>query len=157
MLQKIISGGQRGADRAGLEAARYLGLQTGGTAPKGYRVCLPNGEDEYDVELKDYGLVEHELPAYPPRTKLNVENSDGTVWFGYDKSPGGRLTIDHCNKTGKPCIINPTPVELLKWCAWHQITVLNVTGNRESKDNPNIFFLTYRTIIQAFETNEKHS
>jgi hypothetical protein len=30
---KIISGGQTGADQGGLEGARLLGIQTGGTAP----------------------------------------------------------------------------------------------------------------------------
>ena len=35
-LQKIISGGQTGADRGGLEAAEALGIETGGTVPLGF-------------------------------------------------------------------------------------------------------------------------
>ena len=34
---KIVSGGQTGADRGGLEAAIHLGLDWGGWAPKGWR------------------------------------------------------------------------------------------------------------------------
>jgi hypothetical protein len=33
---RIISGGQTGADRAGLEAGRLLGVATGGTAPNNF-------------------------------------------------------------------------------------------------------------------------
>ena len=33
---RIISGGQTGADRAGLEAGRLLGVATGGTAPDNF-------------------------------------------------------------------------------------------------------------------------
>ena len=36
-LTTIISGGQTGADQAGLLAAQALGLQTGGWAPHGWR------------------------------------------------------------------------------------------------------------------------
>ena len=36
MLKKIISGGQTGADLAGLEAASYLGIHTGGKMPLGF-------------------------------------------------------------------------------------------------------------------------
>lgn len=35
-LKKVISGGQIGADRAGLEAAFKLGITTGGWAPMGF-------------------------------------------------------------------------------------------------------------------------
>jgi Circularly permutated YpsA SLOG family len=58
MLQRIISGGQRGADQAALDAAIKLGFQTGGTAPRGYRVCLFDGSNSSDRELLEgYGLV----------------------------------------------------------------------------------------------------
>lgn len=37
MIKKVISGGQTGADQAGLLAARVCGVDVGGTAPKGYQ------------------------------------------------------------------------------------------------------------------------
>jgi len=155
MLETIISGGQRGADRAGLEAARALGLKTGGTAPKGWRVRLPSGEDETDPDLATFGLVQHTSSGYPARTRLNVENSDGTVWFGYAEAPGGKLTIGHCKKTGKPWVVNPSPEALAAWVKEHGITVLNVAGNRTSAFNPDIVRRTYETIVRAFGTAEQ--
>jgi hypothetical protein len=35
MLERVISGGQTGADQAGLAAAKRLGVPTGGFMPKG--------------------------------------------------------------------------------------------------------------------------
>lgn len=149
-LKKIISGGQTGADKAGLDAAKALGLETGGTAPKGWRICLPDGSDGSDPTLAEYGLVEHESREYPPRTIQNVKDSDGTVWFGYAASPGGKLTIKTAKAESKPFIINPTAVELREWVEANQIEVLNVAGNRQSPDNPTISEATYKTIVEAF-------
>ena len=42
-LQKVVSGGQTGADRAGLKAACILGIETGGWAPTGFATA--NGND----------------------------------------------------------------------------------------------------------------
>ncbi|MGD9687665.1 MAG: putative molybdenum carrier protein, partial [Desulfobacter sp.] len=35
MIRKIVSGGQTGVDRAGLDAARAAGIPIGGYCPKG--------------------------------------------------------------------------------------------------------------------------
>lgn len=149
--ERLISGGQQGADTAGLVAASHLGIPTGGTAPRGYRVCLPDGSDGTNPALADYGLVEHSSREYPPRTRQNVKDSDGTVWFGYAYSPGGRLTIDTCNKMGKPYTVNPTPERLREWVKKNNIRVLNVAGNRASDQNPDIFERTYECIFKAFK------
>lgn len=50
---KIISGGQTGIDRLGLEVGKELGLETGGTTTPGY--YTENGRDE---SLKDFGVTE---------------------------------------------------------------------------------------------------
>lgn len=148
-VTRIISGGQRGADRWGLIAARDLGLKTGGTAPKGWRVQLPDESDGSDPDLAGFGLVEHTSPTYPPRTKKNVEDSDGTLWVGYEKSGGGRLTIGHAQLSQKQIIVNPTPEVLREWLQLHQIRVLNVAGNRASSHNLTIEAITYCLIVQA--------
>lgn len=150
-LRRIISGGQTGADYAGLCAAEALGLETGGTAPKGYRICLPDGSDGENPGLADFGLIEHFSREYPPRTKINVEVSDGTVWFGFAASPGGKLTIGHCLKAGKPCITNPNSEELRTWLEKNDIEVLNVAGNRAGNSNPDIFQKTFDTIYKAIK------
>ena len=36
MLERVISGGQTGADQAGWRAARAFGIPTGGAMPKGF-------------------------------------------------------------------------------------------------------------------------
>ncbi len=151
MLKKVISGGQTGADKAGLVAARDSGLKTGGTAPKGYRICDFNGKDSSDTELIFFGLTEHKSYEYPPRTRQNVLDSDATVWFGYDKSPGAKLTIKTATTLNKHHIINPSAENLANWIITNGIEVLNVAGNRFSKENPNIFYTTYQTLMETFK------
>lgn len=130
MIVKIISGGQTGADRGGLEAGKELGILTGGTAPKGYRT-----ENGSDLFLKELGLVEHTSSSYPPRTVDNVRNSDGTIIFGNINSPGCKLTISTCIKFKKPYIINPTEQDFRNWIDKKFIRILNVAGNRENTNS----------------------
>ena len=128
-LKKIGSGGQIGADQAGLEVGQELGLETGGTAPPGW--ITTTGPDP-DV-LQSFGLVEGESDPkiYRKRTIKNVEDYDGTVIFGNVKSPGSRLTLLAARKANKPVIQNPTAEELRDWMAENNIESLNVAGNRK--------------------------
>jgi hypothetical protein len=83
MLDRVISGGQTGADQAGLRAARGAGIPTGGWAPLGWLVESDDGRRNIAAPwLADYGLAECPEPGYPARTKANVRDSDGTLWFG---------------------------------------------------------------------------
>lgn len=133
MLTTIISGGQTGADQIGLEIAKHRGLQTGGTAPKGYRT-----ENGADINLKlKYGLVEGKTFSYNHRTKANVLDSNGTVLFGDMNSLGSHNTIQLCITYSKPYIPNPTPKELVAFINRYKIVVLNVAGNRGSKMSTN--------------------
>lgn len=126
-LQRVISGGQTGIDQLGLEVARSLGIPTGGIAPKGY--LTENGSDE---RLRDvYGLTEHSSIRYPPRTRANVEMSDGTVLLGMITG-GTKLTLDLCEKEAKPYLMNPTAEAFRTWLIDHKIKVLNVAGSRGS-------------------------
>jgi hypothetical protein len=150
VVERIISGGQNGADLAGLIAAKRLGIPTGGYAPKGWRVCNPDGTNGSNPSLADFGLRQTKEAGYLIRTTLNVLEGDGTVWFGTTKSSGGKLTIGECMKNGKPCIINPSPAELKKWVEEKKIRVLNVAGNRASEKYPGVYEQTYNTIVEAF-------
>ena len=71
-LVKIVSGGQCGADENALKAAKAAGLQTGGWLPNGSRTLDGPRPDL----LTEYGMQEHTSPLYPPRTELNVKDSD---------------------------------------------------------------------------------
>ncbi len=147
MLTKIISGAQTGADQAGLAAAIDLGLDTGGCMPRGRRTNV----GPLSIELfRRWRLKEHSSWAYPPRTEVNVMESDGTVVFGNLNSPGCVLTIKLCKKWNKPCIGNPvSPEALMAWVTEKKIQVLNVAGNRE-ETNPGIFERVKQFIVLAF-------
>ena len=145
MLKKIISGGQTGADQGGLEGARLLGIATSGIAPRGYKT--EKGQ-EADL-LASYGLVEHPSEEYAPRTRMNAKMGDGTVWFGRISSPGYWCTKRAALVYGKLWLENPTPQELSQFVHDRGIEVLNVAGNRESK-NPGLYIRVRDTIIHAF-------
>jgi hypothetical protein len=148
--RRIICGGQRGADQAGLWAAIDLGIPTGGVAPKDYRVCCEMlGDDLSDPWLADYGLIEHSSRDYRDRTIQNVRDADATVWVGNASSPGGKLTLSSCTKAGKPYIVNPTSYGLRFFCNQGAFTTLNVAGNRD-RLGTDICFTAYELIGNAF-------
>lgn len=144
-LTTVISGGQTGADQAGLHAALYRGLATGGTAPKGFRT---ERGPEPDLGAT-FGLVEHWSAEYRPRTEQNIKDADGTVIFGVLTSNGSRLTWQLCAKHNKPCVTNPNPEFLREWLTIHEIRTLNVAGNRASV-NPGIFAHVTAVLLEAF-------
>ena len=154
IVEAIHSGGQRGADQGGLGAAVTLDLRTGGWAPKGYRT-----ETGPALFLAQLGLREHTSPEYPPRTRLNVEETDGTFIFGNSSSPGCKLTCQFAQGAGKSVLILPwrqgdaSPFEFeiarfRRWVQGNDIRVLNVAGNRESK-NPGITRAVYSFLVAA--------
>lgn len=147
MITKIISGGQTGADHAGLQAAKLLGLETGGWMPKGF--YAEDGKHPEFAEL--YNIQEHTAWKYPPRTASNVRDSDGTLIFGNPFSGGCFLTQKLCKQYKKPVhILNWDQafseyydisiirrIIFITWLEENNIKTLNVAGNREST-NPGI-------------------
>ena len=126
---KIISGGQTGVDRIGLEEGQKLGIETGGTAPKGFKT-----EKGSDPTLADFGLVESDSANYLVRTEQNVINSDATVYFADNENSAGlKATQKFSNKHNKPFILNPTSSELTAFLKDNSVTTLNIAGNRQSK------------------------
>jgi hypothetical protein len=128
MIKKVISGGQKGVDRIGLEVAKELNIPTGGTAPKGYKT-----EDGDDLSLKQFGLVEDASEKYTSRTEKNVINSNATVIFGDVTSKGSKQTIKFLEKHNKKYIVNPTAAGLKRFIKENTVLILNVAGNRASK------------------------
>jgi Circularly permutated YpsA SLOG family len=98
MVERVISGGQTGADQ-GLAAAKRLGVATGGCMPKSW---LTEDGPRPDLAAA-YGLEEADTAAYLERTERNVLASDGTVVFGDARSRGSMLTARLCRQHGKPC------------------------------------------------------
>lgn len=127
MELQIISGGQTGIDTMALEVAKELNIPTGGTAAKGYRT-----ENGFSSSLKDYGLVESFHANYKYRTRTNIIDSDGTIIFGDINSPGSRETVNCTDDILKPCLVNPSPIEMFTFINLNRIKILNVAGNRLS-------------------------
>ena len=82
MLEKIVSGGQTGADRAALDFAIKQKIPHGGWVPKG-------GLAEDGPLPKKYKLTEMPTDSYQERTEQNVIDSDGTVIISHGKLTGG--------------------------------------------------------------------
>jgi Circularly permutated YpsA SLOG family len=134
MVQRVISGGQTGADRAGWRAARAFHLPTGGWMPRGFRA-----EDGAHPEFAAaYGARELPTDDYPARTRANVRDADATLIFADDLDrDGSRWTHQCCLDLSRPClVIRPSepsvPRATASWLAAQPIRTLNVAGSRES-------------------------
>ncbi len=132
-LDLIISGGQTGADRGGLDAAERLGIPRGGWCPRGRRA------EDGEIPAK-YPLRETETAEYAERTELNVRWADGTVVFTMGPPTGGSAyTLELAAKHGKPALhVDLTEagragaVERVRaWVAQAGLSTLNVAGSRE--------------------------
>jgi hypothetical protein len=133
MLRKVISGGQSGADLAGLETAKRFGYETGGTMPFGYKTL-----DGFKPQYKElYGVVAHPSSSYVPRTRQNVKESDGTIRLAFDFGSKGELcTLRAIQDYKKPYfdvdLSDPPPIlTVTNWISSLTIEVLNVAGNAE--------------------------
>jgi hypothetical protein len=153
---KVISGGQTGADQAGLAAAKKLNITTGGTAPKGYKTELGSNN-----ELKTiYGLIQSHSEDYALRTESNIRSSHATLIFSNKtSSPGTKLTIKLCIKNKKKyAIIDPfssTAKEVAAtfvsdvFKSFNRDIILNIAGNRGSK-SPGIQQQVEMLLVELF-------
>lgn len=138
-IERIISGGQTGADRGGLDAAIALGIPHGGSCPKDRRAEDGRVPDKYQ-------LTELKSRNYRVRTGVNVIGSDATVVFTWGAAgPGSGLTLRQCVQHYKPHIhVNlqersPEQAATLvrRWLATightRSTITLNVAGSREQE------------------------
>jgi hypothetical protein len=132
MLERIVSGGQSGADQAGWRAAKALGIATGGRMPAGF--LTEAGPRPEFAEM--FGAVEMPGGGDPERTRSNARDSDATVWFGDPGSPGERTTLRACAGFGKAVFVVieglTRPSDLATWIEAEGARVLNLVSNRES-------------------------
>jgi hypothetical protein len=134
LIEKIVSGGQTGVDRAALDVAMELGIPCGGWCPKGRRAedgCVPDR----------YPLQEASSPDYPVRTRLNVEDSDGTLILTAGSPKGGTaLTLKLARQLRKPFLWvdlarDANPSVLRPWLRENHILILNIAGPREGESS----------------------
>ncbi len=131
-LEKIISGGQSGVDRAALDAARALAIPCGGWCPRGRRA------EDGPIDPA-YPLVETSSDDYAQRTEWNVRDADGTLVLSRGElTQGTALTVELARRLSKPCLVIdldhlPSDEPVGVWLEDHRIAVLNVAGPRESK------------------------
>ena len=146
--QKIVSGGQTGADRAALDfAIRHHGYAHGGWVPKGR-----TAEDGL-IPVK-YQLAELD-GGYRQRTKRNVEDSDGTLVLNLGElADGSLLTLEYAERIGRPALAvaleegdaDAQGHEVLAWLEANDIQALNIAGPREAK-RPG----TYARVLEFLE------
>jgi hypothetical protein len=139
MIEKIVSGGQTGVDQAALAMAVKSGIPIGGWCPKG-------GLDAagVDARLTYPSLKEAKTTNPDERTKLNIEDSDGTLII-VPQLPlpvsivdGTKLTITHAVEKNKPNLVvdlsnrEEAISQISNWVHENDIRVLNIGGPRES-------------------------
>jgi hypothetical protein len=152
VLQKIVSGGQTGADRAALDWAIACGIPHGGWCPRG-RLA------EDGAIPARYQLTETPTSDSAERTEWNVRDSDGTVIFSVAPilAGGSKQTAELAQQYRKPCLHlsrerdgEATAAKLREFLVKHGIKILNVAGPRQSQE-PEVAGFTRNTLEQAFK------
>ncbi|MCF8091062.1 MAG: putative molybdenum carrier protein [Desulfotignum sp.] len=140
MIDKIISGGQTGADQAALDVAVKYNIPHGGWIPRGRRT-------ESGPLPSRYRLAVMPTTDYRDRTRQNILDSQGTViLFRRHLTGGSKLTRELAKNEAKPylavdLLINDpfeTAMILQSFVGENNIRVLNVAGPRASHD-PGIY------------------
>jgi hypothetical protein len=136
-IQKIISGGQTGVDRAAFDFALDNGIEIGGFVPHGRRA------EDGKVPAKYPNLIETKTRNYSERTELNVQNSDATLIISHGKLTGGsKLTRVFAKRNRKPFLhLDFEKMTLEKaiqltqiWLISNDCKKLNIAGPRASTD-----------------------
>lgn len=155
-IEKIISGGQTGVDRAALDLAMETGLSCGGWCPKGRKA------EDGPIDAR-YPLKETESAKYSVRTEKNVRESDGTLVLTGCGPPGAgtTLTIRFAQRLKKPFLVlvlsEAIDYESVKrWIEAQNIKALNIAGPRES-DEPGIYSRALKFLKKLFlQDNSVH-
>ncbi|MDF1756526.1 MAG: putative molybdenum carrier protein [Verrucomicrobiales bacterium] len=151
LVEKIVSGGQTGADRAALLWAIDNHIPHGGWCPRGRRA--------EDGELSEvFHLEETPSSGYAQRTEWNIRDSDATVIFSISRSlsGGSLLTQELASKWKRPCIRisrNGThdPAKVLnEFLDQNFVRILNVAGPRESTE-PEVGDFIAQVLSEALE------
>ncbi|MBF0123732.1 MAG: putative molybdenum carrier protein [Magnetococcales bacterium] len=151
-IQRIVSGGQTGVDRAALDFAIHHHIACGGWCPRG-RLA----EDGTIPEC--YPLQEAHSRRYAERTRLNVMDSDATLILHRGALRGGTaLTWRFAKQHHKPCLVinlarcadvPESSSGAKNWLIEQAVAVLNIAGPRES-ENSGIYQQAFSFIKSIF-------
>ena len=153
MIEKIISGGQTGADQAALDVAIELGFEHGGWIPRGRKT-------ENGLLPDKYKLQEMSTASYPKRTEQNILDSDSTLIISHGKLTGGSaLTRKMAKKHGRPWLhldmdklsVSDASKTTASWIERNGIQILNVAGARGTKD-PTIYNATMEILKTVLDS-----
>ena len=147
-IEKIISGGQTGADRAALDFAIKNNIPHGGWIPKGRLT-------EEGPLPSHYQLWETKSRSYVKRTEQNVIDSDGTLILSHGILTGGSaFTRRFAKEHQRPwlhidlnnALMTESAEQIKRWIEENKIKTLNVAGPRASKDSR-----IYRKTLELLE------
>lgn len=142
LISQVRSGGQTGADRGGLDAAREAGVPICGWCPPG---GLAEDFPEAPGLMKLYPeLQEGHAPGYVERTAWNVRDAHATLIVspgGIEPLSGTEMTKIFAERLGRPVLvlegdnIEDDAATALGWLRGLDMLglTLNVAGPRESK------------------------
>ncbi|PWU20610.1 MAG: molybdenum cofactor carrier [Bdellovibrio sp.] len=145
---KIISGGQSGVDRAALDVAAALRLESGGWCPAGRWAedgVIPNSHP-----MKETPSVDTRQ-----RTEWNVRDSDATIIIHWGDLEGGTLfTYECCCKLRKPCLLIDmekaiSPQNVVQWITQHRLQILNIASPRESARPGEVYLASRKFLLDV--------
>lgn len=142
MIERIVSGGQTGVDRAALDVALEVEIPCGGWCPLGRRAEGGRIPDRYP-------LAETPERDYSVRTERNIIDSDGTLIISGGPLTGGTALTRKLarrldsplfivdlreHESAKPNLLGTSVLDQLEqWLLENRIRTLNVAGPRESQ------------------------
>lgn len=144
-IEKIISGGQTGADRAALDWAIEHGIPHGGWCPVGRLAEDGTLPERYQRQESPNG------GGYRRRTKANVRDSDATLVTSMDSvlTGGSHQTVLFAKRFAKPWLhLNPQmdwQAALRAWLSSTPIHTLNVAGPSASRE-PSVANFTWTVL-----------
>ena len=149
-LERIVSGGQTGADRAALDWAIEHGISHGGWCPRGRRA-------EDGLIARHYLLRETPSHDYQQRTRWNVRDSDATLIFSRapNLNGGSAYTARCAERLRRPWQhVHPGAdaiAAIESFLGEHRVRTLNVAGPRVSTD-PAIYDYVFSVLQRLAES-----
>lgn len=137
-IEKIISGGQTGADRAAFDFALEKGFKISGFVPKNRLAEDGRISERYE------NLIQTETENPAERTKLNVKSADATLILSHGELKGGSLlTLKFAENYKKPFLhidfsalsLEQAARKTRKWLDSIDCKILNIAGSRASEDS----------------------
>jgi hypothetical protein len=156
-VERIVSGGQTGVDRAALDTALALGIPCGGWVPQGRMAedgRIPEGYPN---------LREADSPGPDVRTEWNVRDSDATLILSRGAlTRGSAYTQEMALRHAKPWLhVNLADVSeedavgrVRAWLEDVRPKVLNVAGPRASGD-PGIYDLVRAVLTKVLSSTDE--